>query len=114
MSLSAQFTSEELKEFIEDEESTDKSAREIQEHVEDGVEVLDLENTSSVPNTDLKTINKGFEHKCLDEAVRLLNVRPIRQSPDDPVPGHKYSVPGLLGTMFLAHQVLAIWFIIRR
>jgi hypothetical protein len=30
------------------------------------------------------------------------------------VPGQKYSIPGLPGTKFLAHQVWAIWFIMRR
>jgi hypothetical protein len=47
-------------------------------------------------------------------AFRLLNVHPIRQSIDDRVPGHKYSIPGLPGIKFLSHQVWAIWFIVRR
>jgi len=114
MSLSAQPTSEQLKEIIEDEKNTDKSAREVQEPVEDGEEVLDPENTSSVLDTVLNTINNEFEHLCLDEAVRLLNVRPIRQSTDDRVLGHKYSLPGLHESKFLAHQVWVIWFIVRR
>jgi hypothetical protein len=50
----------------------------------------------------------------LDEAVNLLNAHLIRQSTDDPVPGHKYSIPGLPGTRFLAHQVWAIWLIVTR
>ena len=62
----------------------------------------------------LITINNKFEHECLDEAVRLLNAHPIRQSPDYRVPGHKYSIPGLPGTKCLACQVWAIWFIVRR
>ena len=82
--------------------------------MEDGEEDLDPENTSSVLNTVLNTINNEFEHEYLDEAVRLLNARPIHQSPDDRVPGHKYLIPGLPGTKFLAHQVWAIWFIVRR
>jgi len=82
--------------------------------VEDGGEVLDPANTSSVLNTVLSTINNDFEDECLYIAVRLLNTHPIRQSTDDVVPGHKYSVPGLPGTKFLAHQVWAIWFIMRR
>jgi len=114
MSLSVQLTSEQLKEIIEDEKDTDKSARDVQEQVEAGEEVLDPENTSSVLNTVLNTINNKFEHKCLDEAVRLLNTHAIRQSPDDRVPGCKYSIPGLPGTNFLAHQVWAVWFIIGR
>jgi len=62
----------------------------------------------------LTTINTEFEQEYLEEAVRLLNAHPIRQSPDDRVPGHKYSSPGLAGTKFQAHQVWAIWFIVRR
>jgi len=95
MSLSTQLTSEQLKEIIENEKNTDKSARKVQEQVEDGEEVLHPENSSSVLNTVLNTINNEFEHEGLDEAVRLLNARPIRQSPDDCVPGRKYSIPGL-------------------
>jgi len=114
MSLSAQHTSEQLKEIIEDEKNTDKSAREVQEQVEDGEEVLDPENSISVLNMILNTINNEFEHECLDKAVRLLNARPIRQSPAASVPGRKYSIPGLPGTKFLAHQVWAIWFIVSR
>jgi len=114
MSPSAQLSSEQLEEIIEDEKKTDQGAREVQEQMEDGEEVLDPENTSSVLSTVLNTINNEFEHECLDEAVRLLNTNPIRQSADDRVPGHKYSIPGLPGTKFLAHQVWAIWFIVRR
>jgi len=114
MSPSAQLTSEQLNEIIENEKNTEKDAREVQEQVEDGEEVLDPANTSSVLNTVLSTINNKFEHECLDEAVWLLNAHPIRQSTDDRVPGHKYSIPGLPGTKFQAHQVWAIWFIMRR
>jgi hypothetical protein len=80
----------------------------------DGEEDLDPENTNSVLNTVVNTINNQFEHECLEEAVRLLNAHPIHQSIDDCVPGHKYSIPGLSGTQLLAHQVWAIWFIVRR
>jgi len=73
----------------------DKSAREVQEQVEDGEEVLDPANASSVLNAVLTTINNEFDHECVDEAVRLLNAHPIRPSTDDRVPGHKYSIPGL-------------------
>jgi hypothetical protein len=63
MSPSAQLISEQLKEIIEDEKKTDKGAREVQEQV-DGEEDLDLDNTSSVLNTVLNTINNKFEHEC--------------------------------------------------
>jgi hypothetical protein len=114
MSPSAQLTSEQLKEIIEDEKNSDKDASEVREQVEDGEEVLDPANTSSVLNTVLSTINNEFEPKCLDEAVRLLYAHSICQSTYDRVPGHKYSIPGLPGTKFLAHQVWAIWLIMRR
>jgi hypothetical protein len=114
MSTSAQFTSEHLKDIIEDGKNAEKSTREVQEPVEDGEEVLDQENTCAVLKTVGNPINNEFEHQCLDETVRLLNAHPIRQSPDDRVPGCKYSIPGLPGTKFLAHQVCAIWFIMRR
>jgi len=80
--------------------------------VEDGEEVLDPDNTGSVLSTVLNPINNEFEHECHDQAVRLLNAHPIRQSTDDRVPGHKYSIPGLPGTKFRAHQMWAIWFIV--
>jgi len=82
--------------------------------VENGEEVLDPDITSSVLSTVLNTINNEFEHECLDEVVRLLNVHPIRQSTDDCIPGPKYSIPGLPGTKFLAYQVWDIWYIVRR
>jgi len=114
MSLCAQLTSEQLKEIIENEKNTDNSAREVQEQLEDGEVVLDSENTSSVVNAVLNTINNEFEHECLDEAVRLLNARPIRESPDDRVPVHKDSISGLPRTKFLVQQVWAIWLNVRR
>jgi len=82
--------------------------------VQDGEEVFNPDNTSSVMSTVLIIINNKFEHECLDEVVRLLNAHQIRKSTDDRVPSHKYSIPGLPGTKFLAHQVWAIWFIMRR
>jgi len=114
MSPSAQLSLEQLKEIIEDEMKTDQDSREVQEQVEDCEEVLDPDNTSSVLRTVLNAINNQFEYQCLDEAVRLLNAHPIRQSTDDRVPGHKYSIPDLQESKFLAHQVWAIWFIVRR
>ena len=80
----------------------------------DGEEDLDPDNASSVLNTVLNTIDKEFEHAFLDDAVRLLNAQPIRPSTDDCAAGQKYSIPDLFGTRFLAHQVWAIWFIVRR
>jgi len=97
MSLSAQNTSEQLKEIIQDEEDTDKRATKVQEQMENG-EVLDLANNSSVLNSVLHTINTEFEQECLDYAVRLLNAHLIRQSPDEHVLDHMYSIPGLPGT----------------
>jgi len=113
MSPSAQLTSEQLEEIIEDAKKTDQGAREVQEQV-DGEEDLDPENNSSVLNTVLNKINDEFEQEFLEEAVRLLNAHPIRQSIDDHVPAHTYSIPGLPGTQFLVQQVWVIWFIVRR
>jgi len=62
MSLSPQLISEQVKEIVEDEKNTDKSESEVQEQLEDGEEVLNPENTSSVQNTVLNTINNEFEH----------------------------------------------------
>lgn len=44
----------------------------------------------------------------------LLKTHPIHQSTDDCVRSHKYTIPNLPGTKFLAHQVLAIGFIVRK
>jgi hypothetical protein len=77
-------------------------------------EDLNPENTSSVLNTVLNTINNEFEHTILEKADRLLNAHPICQSIDDRVPGLQYSIPGLSRTKFLAHQVWAIWLFVRR
>jgi len=114
MSPSTQLTSEQLEEIIEDEKKTDNSARDVQEHVEDGEKVLNPANTSWVLNTVLTTIINEFEHECHNVAVTLLNAHPIRQSTDDRPPGHKYSIPRLARSQFLAHQVLAIRFMVRR
>jgi len=89
MSASAQLTSAQLKEIMEDKIKTDQGARQVQEQV-DGEEDLNPENTSSIRNTVLNTIDNEFEHKCLEEVIRLLNARPICQLIDDHVPGHKF------------------------
>jgi len=78
MCPSAQLTSKQLQEIIEDEKNTDKGSREVQEQLEDGEEVLDPGNTSSVLNMVPRTINNEFEHECHNEAVRLLNAYRIR------------------------------------
>jgi len=114
MSPSAQHTTQLLKEIIEDEENTEQGARENQEHFDDSDEVLNQDNSISVLWTILNNIYNEFEHKYHHEAVRLLNTHPIHQSEVDHVRGHKYSIPGLLWTKFLAHQVWAFWVIVRR
>jgi len=114
MSPSAQRTLEQLKEIIGDKKNTDNGASKVQEQVEDGGEVLDPANSSSVLNMVLSTINNEFEQECLDDLVRPLNADSIFQSTDDRVPGYKYSIPGLPRTKFQVYQVSAIWFIVRR
>ena len=107
MSPSAHLPLEQLKEIIEDEKNTEQGAWEVQEQVKDGEEVLNPDITSSALNTILDTINNEFEHECRDEAVRLLTAHLIRQSSEDRITGHRYSIPGLPGTEFLVHQVWA-------
>jgi hypothetical protein len=114
MRLSAGLTSQQQKEIIEDKKNTDSSARQAQEQVEDGEEVQESQNPSSVLNTGLNTIINEFEPEFLDAAVRLLNAHLNLQSTDDCVPGQKCSIPGLLRTHCLAHQVCATWFFFRR
>jgi hypothetical protein len=94
--------------------NTEQGSRELQEQVEDGEEVLDPVNTSSVLSTVLNAINNEFEHEWLGEVVRVLNAHPICESTDKNFAGHKYSIPVLPGTKFQAHQVWAIRFIVRR
>jgi len=67
VSLSAQLTSEQQKEIVVEANNTDKTAREVQEQVDNGKEVLDPEDTSSVPNMVLNTLNNNGVHKCLVE-----------------------------------------------
>jgi hypothetical protein len=66
MSPSGQLTSEQVKEIIENEQTTHPGAREVQEKVEDGEEVLDPGNTCSIMLTVHDTINNEFEHECPD------------------------------------------------
>ena len=113
MSSSAQLTLEQLKQIFQDEKKTNQGGSEVQEQV-DGEEDLNPEKPSSVLNTVLNTINNEIEHKCLEQAVRLLHAHLICQLIDQHIPGHKYSIPDLPGIRFLAHQVWAIWFILRR
>jgi len=113
MSPSIQHTPEQLKEIIEDKKKTDKSAKQVQEQVEDGEEVLDPANTSAVLNSVLSTFNNELEQDSLDEVVRQLNAHPIRQSTDHWVPGNKYLISGLPRTKYLVHHIWAIWFIVR-
>jgi hypothetical protein len=114
MSLSAQLTSEQLNEIIEDEKNPDNSAWEVQEQVDDGEEVLDPANSRLVSSKVPNRSNNEIESECLDKVVTMLNAHPIRQLPDDRVPGQKYPIPGLPGTKFVMHQVWAIWFIMIR
>jgi len=93
MSPSAQLTSEQWNEIIEDEKKTDQGSKDVQEPVEEGKEFLDPDNSISVLLTVLNTMNNQFEHECLDEAVRLLNAHPCCQSTKDRVPGVRARTP---------------------
>jgi hypothetical protein len=113
MSPAAQVAYNQLKEIIGDEKYTETGAREHQEQEEGGEEVLEPANLRSGLNTALCTINNDHQHQSVNNVVRLLNAHPSSESTDDRVLGHKYSIPGVPRTEFLAHQDLAIWFIMR-
>jgi hypothetical protein len=108
LSPSEQLTTEVIQEIMREDEP---ETREAQEQISSFDEVSndDISGWSTV----LNTINNAFEHECLEEALKLLGAFPVRQSKTDRVPGHKYTIPGL-PVKFLAHQIWAIWFIVRR
>jgi len=114
MSPSAMHTLGQLKEIIENEKKTNNGAREDNEQMQDGEELLSPDNSSSLLNTVLNTVNNKFEHECLSEAVRLLDVWLIRQSQGDWVPGIIYSIPGLPRMQCLTQSVRAVWCMVRR
>jgi hypothetical protein len=114
MSSSAQLTSEQLKEDIDDENNTGIGAREVLEEVEDDGKDCNPAYTNSKLNTVISKINNEFEHMSVDKIISLLNLNRICHLPDDQVQGHKNSIPGRPGTMILAHQVPTIWSIVRR
>jgi hypothetical protein len=87
MSPVAHLISEQLQEIIDDENTTDQGARQVQKQV-DGEEDLNPDNTSSVLSTVVDTINNEFEHDCLDAADKHLNAHLIHQSIDDHVLDH--------------------------
>ena len=72
------------------------------EQVEDGEEVFNADNSSSVLNTFVNKFNNEYHHQYLDEAFRFLNAHPIQQLIADWVPGNTYSIPRLSGTKSLA------------
>jgi len=90
VSISAQLTSEQLKENIEDPKHTDKGTREVQEQVENGEEVVDPASSRSVLRTVLDSIDKELNHDCLQSAVGLLNTNLICPLDADCVPGNKF------------------------
>jgi len=89
MSPAAPLGWEQLKEIIEDEKKTDKGAQDVQEQLEKGEVVFNLDNSSLVVNCALDPMNKEFEQHSLDESVRLRNTHPIRQSKADRLCGEK-------------------------
>jgi hypothetical protein len=62
MSPSAQHTSEQLKEIVENEKKTDQRSKEVQEQVEDGEDLRNPDNFIPALSTVLNTINNRFEH----------------------------------------------------
>jgi len=113
MSVSAQLTSEQLKEISDDEMNTDKETRVVKKQLVDDKEVVAPENTNSVLNRVPNTFSNTFQHTGPDNAVRFLHEHAIRQSSNFRIAGGKYSIPCRPRTMFLDIQVCAIWFIVR-
>ena len=62
----------------------------------------------------LATVNNSFEHECLEEAVALLGATSRPDAPDDLIRGTKYLLKSFPSVSFLAHQIWAIWFLVRR
>jgi len=83
MSTPAQLISDQLKEIIKVKMKTGNGEREAQQKVEEGEKVINPDNTSSILDTVLNTLNNKFAPKCVDEVVRLLNAHPICQSRTD-------------------------------
>src|SRR5258708_7060497 len=108
MSQLAKLISEQLKDIIEDQMKFEQGAREVQKHMDDKHD-LESGNTSSELNRVFTTINNKFEHKCIEEVVRLLNAYLICQSIHDHVPGQMYSIPDLPGLKSLVPQDWAMW-----
>jgi len=77
MSLSAEVTSQQLKDFIEDNVNTHQHRREVQKKVDDGMDVINSDNSSLVVNNVVDIINNDVVSECLDDAVSLLNSCPI-------------------------------------
>ena len=61
----------------------------------------------------LATVNNSFEHECLEEAVALLGATSRPDAPDDLFRGTKYLLKSFPSVSFLAHQMRAIWFLVR-
>ncbi len=62
----------------------------------------------------LKIMNNSLEHQCLEEAIFLLGAVARTDAPEDTIRGTKYKLKALPNVTFLAHQIWAIWFIVRR
>ena len=62
----------------------------------------------------LTTLNNSFEHECLEEAVPLLRATSRPDAPADQIRGMKHLLKPFPSVAFLAHQIWAIWFIVRR
>jgi hypothetical protein len=77
-------------------------------------ENLDPDNGKLEFNTVPNAYNNQFDHQSLDKVVRLLNADSICHSVDNCVPGHNYLIPDLPRILFQAHQIRAIWDILRR
>ena len=95
---------------IEMTEIDDASSRFTKEHRHSDNE----ETTGSVlGDALLATVNNPFEHECLEEAVALLVATLRPDVPDDLFRGTKYFLKSFPSVSFPAHQIWAIWFLVR-
>ena len=75
----------------------------------------DVEETagSVLGDTLLATVNNTFEHECLEEVVALLGATSRPDAPDNLIRGTKHLLKPLPSVSIHAHQIWAIWLLVR-
>jgi len=79
MSPSAQLITGQLEEIIENEQKTDKGAREVQNQVDNSKDDFDPDITSTLRSTDVDKINNDFELEWFDDMVGFMKASLIYQ-----------------------------------